>query len=38
MFHDPVLDRTTNGTGRIDKQPWHGVLESVIDFLFEVIC
>ncbi|WVQ81598.1 hypothetical protein IAT38_003722 [Cryptococcus sp. DSM 104549] len=29
MFHDPELGRTTNGTGRIDKQPWAGVLEHV---------
>jgi phosphatidylglycerol phospholipase C len=27
MFHDPELHRTTNGTGRIDDQPWTGVLE-----------
>lgn len=29
MFHDPELHRTTNGTGRIDDQPWTGVLEHV---------
>ncbi|ORX38944.1 PLC-like phosphodiesterase [Kockovaella imperatae] len=29
MFHDPNLSRTTDGQGRIDSQPWHGVLEHV---------
>ena len=29
MFHDPELSRTTDGTGRIDKQPWQGKLECV---------
>ncbi|CAD6586775.1 MAG: hypothetical protein TREMPRED_004555 [Tremellales sp. Tagirdzhanova-0007] len=29
MFHDPELSRTTNGTGRIDSQPWQGMLEHV---------
>lgn len=29
MFHDPRLERTTNGTGLIHEQPWHGVLENV---------
>ncbi|KAK4686292.1 phosphatidylglycerol phospholipase C, partial [Tremellales sp. Uapishka_1] len=29
MFHDPELGRTTDGNGRIDKLPWHGVLEHV---------
>lgn len=27
MFHDPTLDRTTNGKGLIRQQPWHGVIE-----------
>jgi glycerophosphoryl diester phosphodiesterase len=27
LFHDPKLDRTTTGTGRIREQPWKGVLE-----------
>jgi len=30
MFHDPTLDRTTNGTGAIKTQPWKGVIEFVI--------
>ncbi|BEJ13668.1 hypothetical protein CspHIS471_0308420 [Cutaneotrichosporon sp. HIS471] len=29
MFHDPRLERTTNGKGLIHEQPWHGVLDSV---------
>ncbi len=29
MFHDPTLDRTTNGTGTIRSQPWTDVIESV---------
>ncbi|ODN74798.1 hypothetical protein, variant 2 [Cryptococcus amylolentus CBS 6039] len=29
MFHDPELERTTDGEGRIDKLPWKGVLEYV---------
>ncbi|ORY29122.1 PLC-like phosphodiesterase [Naematelia encephala] len=29
MFHDPNLERTTNGKGKIDHQPWNGVLEHV---------
>lgn len=29
MFHDPRLERTTDGTGLIHEQPWHGVLEHV---------
>ncbi|WWD21001.1 hypothetical protein CI109_105482 [Kwoniella shandongensis] len=29
MFHDPELNRTTDTEGRIDKLPWHGVLEHV---------
>jgi glycerophosphoryl diester phosphodiesterase len=29
MFHDPTLDRTTNGTGTIRSQPWHGTIEHV---------
>ncbi|RSH95433.1 hypothetical protein EHS25_000523 [Saitozyma podzolica] len=29
LFHDPKLDRTTTGTGRIREQPWKGVLEHV---------
>ncbi|ODO01710.1 hypothetical protein I350_06536 [Cryptococcus amylolentus CBS 6273] len=29
MFHDPELERTTDGEGRIDKLPWKGVLEHV---------
>lgn len=29
MFHDPRLERTTNGTGLIHEQPWSGVLEHV---------
>jgi glycerophosphoryl diester phosphodiesterase len=27
MFHDPTLDRTTNGTGRIRDQDWAGGME-----------
>lgn len=26
-FHDPTLDRTTNGKGAIRSQPWKGVIE-----------
>ncbi|GMK56672.1 hypothetical protein CspeluHIS016_0305120 [Cutaneotrichosporon spelunceum] len=29
MFHDPRLERTTDGEGLIHQQPWHGVLEHV---------
>ncbi|GMK56412.1 hypothetical protein CspeluHIS016_0302520 [Cutaneotrichosporon spelunceum] len=29
MFHDPTLDRTTNGTGTIRSKPWHGTIEHV---------
>ena len=29
LFHDPELSRTTNGSGKIAQQPWHGVLEHV---------
>ncbi|CEQ39271.1 SPOSA6832_00764 [Sporobolomyces salmonicolor] len=29
MFHDPHLDRTTNGTGRIQTQKYHGVLDQL---------
>jgi phosphatidylglycerol phospholipase C len=29
MFHDPRLERTTDGHGLIHEQPWHGVLEHV---------
>ncbi|WWC72093.1 uncharacterized protein I206_106053 [Kwoniella pini CBS 10737] len=29
MFHDPTLDRTTNGKGLIKNQPWNGVIENV---------
>lgn len=29
MFHDPTLDRTTNGTGRIRDQDWAGGMEHV---------
>ncbi|GAA5863915.1 hypothetical protein JCM8547_005279 [Rhodosporidiobolus lusitaniae] len=29
MFHDPLLDRTTNGTGRIQTQAYHGVLDQL---------
>ncbi|PWN26510.1 PLC-like phosphodiesterase [Jaminaea rosea] len=28
MFHDPSLERTTNGTGLIKEQPWKGVIEN----------
>lgn len=27
LFHDPKLGRTTTGSGKIDEQPWHGVIE-----------
>lgn len=30
MFHDPTLDRTTNGTGTIRSQPWAGKIECVM--------
>ncbi|ORY90748.1 PLC-like phosphodiesterase [Leucosporidium creatinivorum] len=30
MFHDPHLDRTTNGTGRIQTQKYHGVLDKLV--------
>lgn len=30
MFHDPTLDRTTNGTGTIRSQDWHGKIECVL--------
>ena len=29
MFHDPTLDRTTDGKGLIRTQPWKGVIEHV---------
>ncbi|BGP18907.1 hypothetical protein JCM10213_005508 [Rhodosporidiobolus nylandii] len=29
MFHDPHLDRTTNGSGRIQTQKYHGVLDQL---------
>lgn len=29
MFHDPSLERTTDGTGTIKTQPWNGVIEHV---------
>ncbi|GAA5920517.1 hypothetical protein JCM6882_005414 [Rhodosporidiobolus microsporus] len=29
MFHDPHLDRTTNGTGRIQTQNYHGQLDQL---------
>ncbi|WVR07619.1 hypothetical protein IAU60_004661 [Kwoniella sp. DSM 27419] len=29
MFHDPTLDRTTNGKGLIKNQPWKDVIEHV---------
>ncbi|GAA6039630.1 hypothetical protein JCM8097_002226 [Rhodosporidiobolus ruineniae] len=29
MFHDPHLDRTTNGTGRIQTQNYHGGLDQL---------
>ncbi|TXT13585.1 hypothetical protein VHUM_00952 [Vanrija humicola] len=29
MFHDPNLDRTTDGKGKLHDQPWVGVLEHV---------
>ncbi|GAA6018874.1 hypothetical protein JCM11491_001708 [Sporobolomyces phaffii] len=29
MFHDPLLDRTTNGTGRIQTQNYHGGLDQL---------
>lgn len=27
MFHDPTLERTTTGKGKIREQPWRGVIE-----------
>ncbi|KDE05857.1 hypothetical protein MVLG_03800 [Microbotryum lychnidis-dioicae p1A1 Lamole] len=30
MFHDPHLDRTTNGTGRIQTQKYYGVLDKLV--------
>ncbi|KAM0751538.1 PLC-like phosphodiesterase [Meredithblackwellia eburnea MCA 4105] len=30
MFHDPLLDRTTNGKGRIQTQKYHGVLDQLV--------
>jgi len=29
MFHDPTLDRTTNGKGAIKEQAWAGAIENV---------
>ena len=29
MFHDPSLERTTNGTGLIRTQPWKGCIENI---------
>ncbi|GAA5835386.1 hypothetical protein JCM11251_005220 [Rhodosporidiobolus azoricus] len=29
MFHDPLLDRTTNGSGRIHTQNYHGNLDQL---------
>lgn len=29
MFHDPSLERTTNGKGLIRKQPWKDCIEHV---------
>jgi glycerophosphoryl diester phosphodiesterase len=29
MFHDPSLERTTDGKGEIKTQPWTGVIEFV---------
>lgn len=29
MFHDPHLDRTTDGRGRIQTQPYHGALDQL---------
>lgn len=29
MFHDPSLERTTDGKGLIKDQPWKGVVEHV---------
>lgn len=29
LFHDPQLERTSDGKGLIHTQPWHGVLEHV---------
>lgn len=29
MFHDPNLERTTNGKGLLHNQPWENVLEHV---------
>lgn len=29
MFHDPSLERTTNGKGLIKQQPWHDGIEHV---------
>jgi len=26
-MHDPSLERTTNGTGLIKDQPWHGYID-----------
>lgn len=29
MFHDPSLERTTDGKGLIKQQPWHNGIEHV---------
>ena len=29
MFHDPSLERTTDGSGLIKQQPWHDGIEHV---------
>lgn len=29
MFHDPSLERTTDGKGLIREQKWHGGIEHV---------
>ncbi|KAJ3104045.1 hypothetical protein HDU97_009592 [Phlyctochytrium planicorne] len=30
VIHDETLDRTTNGTGRVAKRPWHGYIDSLV--------
>jgi glycerophosphoryl diester phosphodiesterase len=32
MFHDPTLDRTTDGKGAIKEQAWFGNIECAIRF------
>ncbi|KAF9190253.1 hypothetical protein BGZ51_008784 [Haplosporangium sp. Z 767] len=29
VMHDPSLDRTTNGTGLVKNQPWHGYIDGL---------